>query len=360
MSRTRNRPIKHLAALGIFLSLALPSSAQTPPRYTVTDLGSLGGQECAATGLNNQGQVVGQSKTSHGQKHAFIWSQSKIRDLGTLPGSNSSKALAINNLGQVVGYSEGLPSGHYQTHGFLWRNGRMICLAKADGSDSIACSINDRGQVVGETELWVDAHRTSFEQAFLWQNGEMSFLNTRAGDDSWARAINNKGQILYTTTAGNRGLHLALWDKGTVHIFNVTTGGYEGDAPFSFNNHGEFFGQKLLQGYGVGDTYLWKFGRPMGKISRKSNVTSLITFGLNDRDNAVGQCVFQRGQLDTDEGGFPFLWRKEKTYDLNKLISTHSGWLLEQVCGINNRGQIVGNGLHKGKSRAFLLTPNLK
>ena len=34
-----------------------------------------------------------------------------------------------------------------------------------------------------------------------------------------------------------------------------------------------------------------------------------------------------------------------------------SGWVLVESKGINNRGQIVGTGLHHGKQRGFLLTP---
>lgn len=43
--------------------------------------------------------------------------------------------------------------------------------------------------------------------------------------------------------------------------------------------------------------------------------------------------------------------------DLNDLIPANSGWYLEATTGINNRGQIVGYGLHGGQQRAFLLTP---
>jgi probable HAF family extracellular repeat protein len=43
--------------------------------------------------------------------------------------------------------------------------------------------------------------------------------------------------------------------------------------------------------------------------------------------------------------------------DLNKMISPRSGWVLLQANGINDAGQIVGDGLFHGQSHAFLLTP---
>lgn len=43
--------------------------------------------------------------------------------------------------------------------------------------------------------------------------------------------------------------------------------------------------------------------------------------------------------------------------NLNDLIAAGSGWELEWATGINNRGQIVGFGIHGTERRAFLLTP---
>lgn len=43
--------------------------------------------------------------------------------------------------------------------------------------------------------------------------------------------------------------------------------------------------------------------------------------------------------------------------DLNKLIPANSGWEINTARGINNRGQIVGEGKLNGQQRAYLLTP---
>ena len=39
------------------------------------------------------------------------------------------------------------------------------------------------------------------------------------------------------------------------------------------------------------------------------------------------------------------------------MIPAGSGWALQSANGINDRGQIVGTGLHNGHTRAYLLTP---
>ena len=68
--------------------------------------GTLGGTFSRATALNNSGQVVGFSADAVGEGHAFLWDpRSGMVDLGTLGGS-SSAAFGINDRGQVVGVSD--------------------------------------------------------------------------------------------------------------------------------------------------------------------------------------------------------------------------------------------------------------
>ena len=73
----------------------------------MTDLGTLpGGTYSCATGINNNGQIVGYSNTASGPIHAFLYSGGKMTDLGTLPGGDNSEATGINDSGQIVGDSE--------------------------------------------------------------------------------------------------------------------------------------------------------------------------------------------------------------------------------------------------------------
>ncbi|OHB66906.1 MAG: hypothetical protein A2Y77_11935 [Planctomycetes bacterium RBG_13_62_9] len=74
-------------------------------------LGTLGGTESMAQGLNNHGQVVGWSRTATGLTHAFVWDEATgMRDLGT-PEGDDGEARAINDSGQIVGVSDEAP-GH--------------------------------------------------------------------------------------------------------------------------------------------------------------------------------------------------------------------------------------------------------
>jgi probable HAF family extracellular repeat protein len=74
----------------------------------------------------------------------------KMLDLGTLGGTFAS-ANALNNRGQVVGDSN--IAGDSISHPFLWNHRRMKDLGTFGGNNGSARWINDAGQVVGRAEI---------------------------------------------------------------------------------------------------------------------------------------------------------------------------------------------------------------
>ena len=94
---------------------------RAPPRprprvYSITDLGTLGGSESSATAINDRGEVVGYStRSGDGSLHAFRHSDGRMIDL--LPGPTPSFANDINNRGEVVGTED--------AQAFLYRRGQV-------------------------------------------------------------------------------------------------------------------------------------------------------------------------------------------------------------------------------------------
>lgn len=68
-----------LGLLGVFI--LFQNNLAQAVQYTIIDLGTLGGTESAAYGLNESGQVVGKSKLLNSSKyHAFLYSNGAIND----------------------------------------------------------------------------------------------------------------------------------------------------------------------------------------------------------------------------------------------------------------------------------------
>jgi probable HAF family extracellular repeat protein len=151
-------------------------------------------QLCAgeALSINDSGQVVGYATSSNGTDHAFLYSNGTMTDLGTLGGSGS-QANGINASGQVVGGSA-TSSGSY--HSFLYSKGTMTDLNTLGGTFSMAVAINSSGQAVGTSTT-----SGGFYRAFLYSNGTMTDLNNLIDPAFHVRltdacSINDKGQIV--------------------------------------------------------------------------------------------------------------------------------------------------------------------
>ena len=137
-----------------------------------------------------------------------------VLQVSKLPGlspGNLGVATAINYWGEVVGYSTNggsLDSGGTYSP-FLWtRAGGLKALGSLGGVHGKALGINDVGQIVGWSYTY--SPRNSELRAFLWENGKMFDLNGKIATDSKrtlqsADAINNAGHIvgsLYSVQSG--------------------------------------------------------------------------------------------------------------------------------------------------------------
>jgi probable HAF family extracellular repeat protein len=155
------------------------------------DLGTLGGANSYALGINSSGHVTGYSDLPVGQPHAFFYNGTMI-DIGTL--GEASLGYDINDSDQIVGGSA-LP-GSSSYHAFLYEGGVMRDLGVLGGNSSTAFAINNAGQIVGYSQT-----ASLFDHAFLYSNGVMRDLNTMIlPGTGWvlqqATDINDSGQIV--------------------------------------------------------------------------------------------------------------------------------------------------------------------
>jgi probable HAF family extracellular repeat protein len=93
-----------------------------PNGIGMTDLGTLGGQNSNATGINDFGEVVGRAETANGEYHAFLFSHGGLTNLNLLDvmvatGWMDIQVIDINNKGQILGNAFDPNTG--SEHGFL-------------------------------------------------------------------------------------------------------------------------------------------------------------------------------------------------------------------------------------------------
>src|SRR5882724_3720840 len=199
--------------------------------YTITDLGTLGGREAVAYGINRTGHVVGKADTAKGITscdpyygchtnfvyHAFLWTPTTpngtsgvMQDIGPSGANSYGEARGVNDSGDVIGT-------------FLWESGRIVNNAPG------GIAINDAGQVlVG---------------ASIWQNGVSYPLGSLFGSNGFSAgyAINNFGQVvgqsltngfnqsshafLFTPTVPN-GTNGSMVDLGTLGLYDINEEAY--------------------------------------------------------------------------------------------------------------------------------------
>ena len=297
MSIRRARPLLIPLAL-----LFLTFSASAQKHYEITLLPN----GFRPTGVNNLGQVCGFNASS---SHAFLWDRGAITDLGTLGGSLSI-ASAINDRGQVVGWSTTLDG---LQHSFLWEKGTMRQL----GTDFFnSFSINNRGQVLvvgpGGMYLLTGSDATfialTFNQAVVNQRGEV------AGIDGTQHAF--------------------IWRQGVLTL--LPTPGDFSDG-FGINDSGDVVGFVIGA---TGHATLWTGGAAVD-ISQ-GNPT--IAFDINDSGVIAGVV-----------GSHPAVWIRGQLFDLNDLVGFREAPLVGNAIAISEGGQIIITPGETGQ--AFLLTP---
>lgn len=289
-------------------------SLATPQQYELVNLGTLGSDYSWASGINNQGQIVGRSETADGVLKAFIWDDQNgmqaigedyyyspaINDNGVAVVSNSSRLCTwdstnglqealpnyfnpheINNAGQIVGTYNSKPA--------IWSEAEGL---RTFGYAGMPVGINNLGQFVGGIRFW-DA------------DGTVTFLEGVDGASGSGSSINDKMQITGSSEIGDTGIrHAVIWDMKAGTIQDI---GALGD-------------------YGVGSD-----------INENGDVAGY--------DYSVGHA---------------FLWMQEYgMMDLNDIVNgTASGWTITNALEINDAGWIAAVADNPdGQTRAVLLRP---
>jgi probable HAF family extracellular repeat protein len=354
--------------------LALITSAAAQTTYTITDLGTLpGADHVSAYGLNDQGDVVGWSGSAT-LTTGFIWNGGVMRSIGSLPGGNPGSLLfAINGLGQAAGVANpGNFKGSLQYQGILFRNNAMQTIDT--GAQSLfAHFISDAGVIVGDYTKGGGSSGSVFQPAF-WKEmpakpGQFRRTNLfpALGDTAaYANAANQSLIIVGTTISQARGNQACIWNNDARHSPKAMAPAPGDQTAIA----------KAVNGLGAACGFSW-FGiyrtTPVVWSADASHTpTALPTLPGTVHGNATG--INNSGEVigfsgdGSSAGGAtgatPVIWLNGQIYALQSLLdASGAGWDLTGIVAgqgfaINNAGQIIGNAMHNGVPRAFIMTRN--
>lgn len=325
-------------ALFIFLFANLTWAG---PIYTIAPVLAPPGTEISNfSGLNNSGQITGVASTGGTAAQAFTGGTSSSTLVPLPSGYTHATGTALNDLGQVTGYVQGLEPTAFigSTSG-----SSPIPLAPNDIFE-IGLGVNNSGVVTGGGSGPV------LNTTFLFDGSANSLVPPPPG---WASAsssfgINGSGEIV---GFGLNGLSVA-------QLF-VSLGGVSTPVPdpsgFSTAYQGAINDSAEIAGIGNNSTTSQAFiGTTTGTtaIPLPAGATSVtpngIVFfiGLNDLGVVIG---------NSDVG--PWIWDSpDGTRLLDNLVP--SGWTLSYVFGINNLGQIGAAASFDGSGEeAVILSP---
>ncbi len=286
-----------------------------------------------AYGMNDSGTAVGWGQTVMGNSGAFISTGGGgIQNLSGLAGASDSYAYGINSSGTVVGTS--YVNG--EAHGVVWNGAASTDL----GAGIFAMGINDSGAVIG---------RNANGHAFVLGDGIASDLGVLDGG-GWSAAygINSAGTVVGYGDIGNGQFRGFVWtaDGGMTEL--GTLGGTNSYAT-AVDSGGDVVGHAS-----VASGYEHAFMESDGVMTDLGTLGggSSYAYGINGSGMVVGYSWLASG-----ENPHAFIYFDGQMMDLNSLIASGSGWELLGAYGINDAGQIVGEGLLNGEAHAFELDP---
>lgn len=299
------------------------------------DIGTLGGSSANAIGLNNAGQVTGQSTTAAGAQHAFVWSSGGgLVDLGTLPGAANSVAAAINNFGVVVGTSEGTPAT--PPRAFRWSavDGMEDLGAFTAGvaSFSSATALNDAGLIAGNSDT-----PALNRDAFAWTRARgMIDIDTIGGGYSLPAAVAARGQVAgyFMVPDGSFLNHAFLWTRATGMVDLGTAGGTESFV-MAMNADAHVVG---AINFASGEQHAMSWTRAGGMVDLGTlGGSNSRADSINSDRQVVGWAADKAGHSHA------FLWTaKQGMVDLGKrLRHAPAGLKLDMALAISDNGSIV-------------------
>jgi probable HAF family extracellular repeat protein len=225
---------------------------------TATEIGPAGGGSSVGYGINDLGRVAGYAYMTFGISIHHVFRTvpggtiDSASDLGTLGGTNSM-ARAINAMGQVTGQSDVI--GTTVTHAYRTTSTGTLATAEDlgtfGGTQSVGNDINSSGEVVGGAYLPGDAIVHAFRSSPNGQPLVLQDLGTLDGSSSSAFGINSSGVVVGAVDPYSNNSKAFVYDSQMHYLSDLVPAGWTILAANDINDAGQIVGYGQFQNGGV-------------------------------------------------------------------------------------------------------------
>lgn len=198
-----------------------------------------------ASGLNNDGVIVGTHWLSHGRTEAVIFTENSMKPLPQPCGSVSSNARGITDAGTIFG---GYTDRRKFTHAVIWRGGKTIALPALGGY--LGCQVfcgNARDEFAG-----VSIGLYGNQRATIWRKGKAIKLDSPDDAVSEVSCINRFGCAGGSITTATGDSHGVIWNDAVMLDLNEAAIWTASNTIFTqvyqVDDNGLIFGQSEVNG----------------------------------------------------------------------------------------------------------------
>ncbi len=248
-----------------------------------------------------------------------------------VPGSTSTSASSISDLGYIV--------GRYTIsnidHGFIYNGSTYSTFDYPNAQGTTITGINDKGWL----SLVVSGNQVNYETSYIYNGSNYTSVNYAGSYSTIILDINNAGQAIgYYKNSAYGTLHSFFWESSVFKEIYYPGSVYT--LVYGMNNKGDVVGN-----YWNGSTYN-AFLYSGGKYSTLPNYgdNEMHASDINDSGLIVGNIS------SPTMGNHVFLYDGKNYETISNLVNTNA---LE----INNLGQVVGLDESHGDQRGFFATP---
>jgi len=256
-----------------------------------------------------------------------------VTNLGILPGADSSKAASINDRGQVTGQSGGRV--------FLWDAKTGLQDLGSDGFASItAVAINNIGQIAGNAMVYDPPNYPL--RGLRWTAGQWEILGFLGNfyRNTMVSAIDDMGRIAGASDAPTAMHAFRSAPTGAELVDLGSLNGNDDDSGAGgINASGQVVGSSNVAGR-QRHAFLWTEGGTDGPPSNPQMRDLGTLGGTQSQANGTSDSGIVVGGSSTagDAAYHAFVWERGEMTDLGTL-----GHISSRAFAVNNEGQVIGS-----------------